>query len=114
MGKVIAFCGLSCDECPAFLATREDDLARLAELATQWSGEGMALQAADIRCDGCQPGGARIFSWCNECTIRQCGIKRELANCSLCQELPGDRLGNAPAGTVDKLLRMRSALGRAG
>jgi len=25
MNKMIAFCGLTCTECPAFIATRKDD-----------------------------------------------------------------------------------------
>jgi len=25
MNKMIAFCGLNCTECPAFIATRKDD-----------------------------------------------------------------------------------------
>jgi len=31
----IGYCGIKCDECPAYLATKEDDASKLAEVAKQ-------------------------------------------------------------------------------
>ncbi len=59
----IGYCGIKCDECPAYLATKEDDASKLAEVAKQWSSDEMAFTAEDVVCDGCQ--GPRVFKWAN-------------------------------------------------
>ena len=107
MAEIIAYCGLVCDECPAFMATQANDVERLTRIASEWSGEEMSFQPDDIRCHGCLPGGERVFSWSNACGIRQCCMERGLANCACCHDLPCDTLDNAPPGTIDRLLRMR-------
>ncbi|MGB9718029.1 MAG: DUF3795 domain-containing protein [Thermoproteota archaeon] len=41
MSKLIAYCGLICSECPAFIATQRDDDAerkRVAELSKEFGG----------------------------------------------------------------------------
>ena len=35
--EMIAFCGLNCAECGAFLATQDDDDERRKKVAEQWS-----------------------------------------------------------------------------
>ena len=35
MSKIIAYCGLACDECPAYIATQAEDMAALEKVAAQ-------------------------------------------------------------------------------
>lgn len=37
MEKMIAFCGLTCTECPAFIATQKDDDKERKKVAKVWS-----------------------------------------------------------------------------
>ncbi len=54
MDKMIAFCGIVCTECPAFLATQKDDHNERMKVAELWSKEFKAeIKPEDINCDGC-------------------------------------------------------------
>jgi hypothetical protein len=86
MAEMIAYCGLLCNECPAYLATVEDDDAARAEVAAQWSTEQWPLVAADVNCDGCTTVGGRTLSFCSDCSTRNCAMEHEVANCAHCAE----------------------------
>jgi hypothetical protein len=94
----IAYCGLDCSRCPAFLATRSGDMEALALVAARWSSDtGMEVKAESILCDGCRSGSGRINSFCAVCRIRECAVGRGLATCASCQEYPCGRLSSFPA-----------------
>jgi hypothetical protein len=93
MEKMIAMCGIICTECPAFLATRENDDRKRKEVAEQWSKEYQAeFKAEDINCDGCHSLTGRLFSHCKVCEIRKCGQEKDLKNCATCNEYPCPKL----------------------
>jgi len=81
--QIIAYCGLVCTECPALIATRENDTPKLKELALEWYGaEG---DAAFCLCDSCTTSG-RKNNHCLECGVRLCAIERSVANCAYCED----------------------------
>jgi hypothetical protein len=93
MNDMIAFCGLICTDCPAFLATQNDDDNKRRETAALWSEQyGMALQAKDINCDGCLSDTGRLIGHCNVCDIRKCGRQKQVENCAGCDDYSCDRL----------------------
>ena len=95
MEKMIAFCGLTCTDCPAFLATQNDDDAKRKKTAEMWSEQyGMAVKPKDINCDGCLTDTGRLFGHCNVCEIRKCGQEKGLANCAHCGEYACEKLEN--------------------
>jgi hypothetical protein len=102
MEKMISFCGLDCQVCPALIATRTNDDALRAKTATEWSAQFHAeIKAADIRCSGCSsPTGPR-FHHCSECEMRNCAIKRKLESCALCDEYPCDKLAGLHQAVPD-------------
>ncbi len=54
MEKMIAFCGIVCTECPAFLATQKDDDNKRKKVAEMWSKQFKSeIKPVDINCDGC-------------------------------------------------------------
>jgi len=59
--KMIACCGLICLSCPAFLATRNDDVARAKTAAHFLEKFGFNFKTEDINCDGCLSEGGKLL-----------------------------------------------------
>lgn len=108
--QIIACCGLTCTECPGYLATQQGDEAALEKAAAEWSVEyGGEISAADVRCDGCLSVEGPWMSHCAVCKIRACAIERGLENCAACEDYACEKLseffGFVPAAkeTLDRL-----------
>lgn len=92
MERIIAFCGLVCSECPAYLATQSDDDAERKKVAKMWSEEFNAdISLEDINCDGCITD-ERVFRHCNVCQIRLCGKEKGILNCGYCDDYACENL----------------------
>ena len=62
MDKIIAYCGLLCSECGAYIATLNDDNKKRKEVAKQWSEEyGGDITPEDINCVGCIIDSENVF-----------------------------------------------------
>ena len=71
---MIAFFGLDCHECGAFLATQENDDQKRAKVAQEWFKRfKVEVKPEDINCDGCQSIGGLVFNYCKVREIRKCG-----------------------------------------
>ena len=93
MDKMIAFCGLVCTECPAFLATQKDDDAKRKKVAETWSKQfNVDIKPEQVNCDGCPSEGKRVFFYCSICEIRKCGQEKRVENCAHCNEYACDKL----------------------
>ena len=102
---MIAYCGIICSECDAFIATQNDDDAKRKEVAALWTKESnVNVKPEDINCDGCLATTDRLWGYCHTCEIRKCGQEKGVENCAYCDEYPcyklekffqrsGDRLG---------------------
>jgi hypothetical protein len=88
MDTMIAYCGLTCTTCDAYVATQANDLAALERLAKKAREEwGMAnATAASTMCDGCLANSERMCAYCYECAVRACGMERGVANCAYCDD----------------------------
>ena len=91
MSKIIAVCGLICDDCRAFIASQNDDDELRKEVVKAWSTKEEPLKLEDIDCDGCTAG-RRLHSFCAVCDVRICGLQRKVANCAYCENYPCDKL----------------------
>ena len=83
---MIAYCGLVCSDCEAYLATQADDQVALARVAAKWREEYNAptITVEEVVCDGCvAPTGHRCSHW-YECDIRICGAEHAVENCAHC------------------------------
>ena len=86
--RMFACCGLVCSECPAYLATQANDLAKAAETAKMWSQQfGIEVKVEHVWCDGCTAPGLKC-AHCAECEIRSCAVGRKLATCAPCADYP--------------------------
>jgi hypothetical protein len=115
MNRIVAYCGLICTDCAAYIATQADDRAALEQVAAQWREEYNAphITVESVICDGCLDGG-RKCSHCSECEIRACGVARGVVNCAHCPDYACDKLEAffgfvPPARTV--LSEIRQSLG---
>ncbi len=114
MPTMIAYCGLVCTDCSAYLATQKDDIEGLKEIAARWSKElNLALTWEDCLCDGCLATTGRQIGYCRECKVRACAISRGLENCGYCPDYACEKLeevfGFAPEAWA-KLEELRRAL----
>jgi len=93
MDKMIAFCGIVCTECPAFLATQKDDDNERRKVAELWSKEFKAeIKPEDINCDGCLLENGRLFGHCKVCEIRKCAQEKDVKNCAYCDDYTCEKL----------------------
>jgi hypothetical protein len=94
MDKIIAYCGLVCSDCPAYIATQADDRAALEQVAARWREEFNApdMTVESIICDGCLTDEGRKCSHCFECQIRACGMERGVVNCAHCDDYGCEKL----------------------
>ena len=98
MNELLSYCGLVCNTCPIYLATREIDkdkqTKKRAEIATICREQyGMNYEVSDINdCDGCSVEGGRLFSGCYQCAIRTCTKQKALENCASCSEYSCQKL----------------------
>lgn len=92
MTEIVAYCGLTCQTCPIYLATKQEnkeERARMkAEIVKLCKGHyGINYKLEDITdCDGCQAEEDRLFSASKNCSIRKCAREKELENCAFCTE----------------------------
>ena len=93
MDEVIAFCGIPCHECGAFLATNANDDEKRAEVARLWSKEFKSdIKPEDINCEGCISDGENLFNYTKICEIRKCGKEKGVVNCAHCSDYACEKL----------------------
>jgi hypothetical protein len=91
--KILAYCGIDCSACPAYIATRNDDDVLRAETARKWSElYGTERKIDDINCDGCPGDSGRLFVYCGACEVRACAREKKVATCASCPEYSCARL----------------------
>ena len=87
MEKMIAYCGLVCTDCGAYIATQKNDSEMRKEVAAKWTKEyNHEFKEADINCDGCLPDTVKTIGHLNVCAIRKCGQEKGVKNCGWCAD----------------------------
>ena len=105
--KLIAYCGLDCAECPAYIATISNDQTLREKAAAEFAENfGFVYTPEMINCVGCTVGGA-LLPHCSDCEIRKCASKKSVIHCGVCAEfktckLINDFIAKAPE-VVDNL-----------
>lgn len=112
MDAMISFCGLACDECPAFIATQKDDREAIEKIAAEWAKQfGIDVPAESVFCDGCKSDTGRLCGYCTSCGVRECGVKRGVVTCASCDDYGCEILLACPAYEArgkETLERLRS------
>ena len=88
MRDMIAYCGLDCEKCDAYLATINDDQALREKTAKLWSELNHApILPEHINCQGCRVDGVKTVYCESLCGIRQCALQKGVTTCGDCPEL---------------------------
>ncbi|UCF70742.1 MAG: DUF3795 domain-containing protein [candidate division WOR-3 bacterium] len=86
MKEMIAYCGIVCTGCPAFIATQNNSDEERNRVVEKWSSDQYPLETKDINCDGCLSTSGRLLKFCNECEVRACGLERGVETCAHCED----------------------------
>lgn len=108
----IAYCGLDCGLCPAYLATKAQDKSKLDDVAVLFSTKERKFTADDVICEGCSS--TRVFKWTSECPTRNCARDKQVSTCADCNDYPCKSLkyhwehsGDHGASMKDNLEKLR-------
>jgi hypothetical protein len=82
--KLAAVCGLYCEACTLFIASKEDP-ARLKKLAERFQ-----LSEKEIECCGCRSN--KRTAYCEKCKMYICAAERGIEFCVECTDYPCDEL----------------------
>ena len=86
MEKIIAYCGLDCAECGAYLAHKNNDQALRVKTAAEWTkAHNFNFTPDMINCSSCKGTGV-LVGHCSECEIRKCAGGKGVVNCGACAE----------------------------
>lgn len=89
MKRLIACCGLDCENCDARIATINNDDKLREETAQKWSvmNNTSEITPETINCTGCRVDGSK-FAYCsNYCEIRKCVQAKGFNTCGDCKEM---------------------------
>lgn len=90
MRNMIAYCGLDCETCDAYLATVNDDQELRKKTAKLWAELNHApILPEHINCQGCRVDGIKTVFCDSLCGIRQCALKKGVTTCGGCPDMEG-------------------------
>lgn len=88
MKNMIAYCGLDCENCDAYLATVNNDQELRKKTAKLWAELNNApIFPEHINCEGCRVDGVKTVFCDSMCGIRQCAMKKGVNTCGDCSDL---------------------------
>jgi hypothetical protein len=92
--KQIAYCGVICTDCLAYIATQSDDDELRKKVAEQWTKEYKHdFKLEDINCEGCLTVTGRVVGYLDVCSLRKCAREKGVINCAYCADYICDELG---------------------
>ena len=92
MNKQIAYCGLVCTDCGAYIATQKNDNKMRKAVAEDWTIKYKHnFKPEDINCDGCLTTTVKVIGHLNVCPIRKCGQEKGVVNCAYCDDYSCDK-----------------------
>ena len=85
---LIAYCGLDCEKCDAYRATKNNDQILREKTAKLWTElNNTPILPEHINCEGCRVNGAKTVYCDSMCPVRQCAIKRGVTTCGDCSNM---------------------------
>ncbi|MCR1838909.1 DUF3795 domain-containing protein [Murimonas intestini] len=109
MKDKIAYCGLNCEKCDAYIATINDDQELREKTAKLWAELNNApILPEHINCEGCRTDGAKTVYCDSFCDIRQCALKKGVATCGDCPNMEKcETLGMIISNNPDALQNLK-------
>ena len=85
MKKLIGFCGIDCEKCDAYIATKNNDNALRERTARLWAQLNNAPTLPEhINCEGCRIEGIKTVFCDSLCAIRKCALEKGIETCGKC------------------------------
>ncbi|MBI9058868.1 MAG: DUF3795 domain-containing protein [Labilibaculum sp.] len=88
----IAYCGINCSTCPAYVATQKGQENVRIRIAKLWSDKDYQYDACEITCKGCHEPWGKKFRHCQECQVRACAREKLYDTCAECADYPCNKL----------------------
>lgn len=87
MKSLIAICGLDCEKCDAYIATKTNNHALREKTAKLWAELNHApILPEHINCEGCRMNGVKTMFCSSLCAVRKCAISKVFETCGDCSE----------------------------
>ena len=85
---MIAYCGLDCEKCDAYIATINNDQELRVKTAKLWTElNNTSILPEHINCQGCHADGIKTVYCDSLCSIRQCAMKKGVSTCGDCPDM---------------------------
>lgn len=85
MKEFIGCCGLDCEKCDAYIATKNDDEQLREKTAELWSQyNNVIIKPEMINCVGCRIDGVKTPFCRSMCEIKKCSNKKGFSTCGEC------------------------------
>ena len=85
--RLIGICGLDCEKCDAYIATKNNDQSLREKTAKIWSElNHTSILPEHINCEGCRMQGAKTLFCSSLCEIRKCANAKKMETCGSCPE----------------------------
>jgi hypothetical protein len=85
----LAPCGVYCETCRIYRATRDNDHELIKKLLDAYEGKISGLEKIseeDGQCEGCLSEDVSIF--CRECSVKDCTREKGYSGCHECDDFP--------------------------
>lgn len=87
----MAYCGINCETCKLYQASKFKSNKLLYKLAEEWGNlYNRTFELEKLKCFGCKSD--VVFELCNKCQIKLCNIERRIKTCTECSEYPCERI----------------------
>lgn len=109
MRNMIAYCGLDCEKCDAYIATKNNDQGLREKTAKAWAElYNSSILPEQTNCEGCRVNGVKT-AYCDKfCEIRKCAMKKGFTTCGDCAELEKcQTVGFVISNNADALKNLR-------
>jgi hypothetical protein len=107
---MLGYCGIDCEKCGAFIATKNNDAALRVKTAAEWTKTyNSDIKPEDINCAGCTAPGVKFRYCADMCEIRKCGIAKRVNNCGACGSYACEKLEGFFAQVPDAKVNLDKA-----
>ena len=85
---MIGYCGLDCEKCDAYIATKNNDDALREKTAKLWSElNHTTILPEHINCSGCRADGVKTVFCESICAVRKCAMQKGFTTCGDCRKM---------------------------
>ena len=87
MKELMGFCGIDCEKCDVYIATKNKDEKLREKTAKLWSELNNATITPEmLYCEGCKSNGKKCYYCSDLCEISKCAKQKQFENCGMCSK----------------------------